>query len=229
VNLQRFINLTYRDIGVIYSGQTPSTDQSNDALDTINEILGNWSQEGLLVPTHAVTSFALTAATAGYTMGVGGTWVTSDLPIKVKGALSSLTGFQQGLEVVPMGEFEASIANAIGATATLPTRMGIDNAAPLRNVRLWPTPNSSSAVVEVSYWMPLTAFVALTDTVAFALPAFELALRNEAGLRLANMHKCPVTQDMLLAAQASKTALMRIDPTEPPAQAAQPSPQQAAR
>ncbi len=216
MTVQSFLNLALRDLQVIFSGQAPSSDQSNEAFSVLNEILASWSFEGLLVPGHAVTTFALTAATSLYTMGVGATWVTSALPIKVKGAISSLTGFQKGMQVMPMGEFEASIANELGATAVLPSKMGIDNSAPMRNVILWPTPNNSSAVVQASYWMPLTAFSTLGDSVAFALPAFELAVRNELVLRLADMHRVAVTPSMITNAQSSKMALTRIDPAEPP-------------
>lgn len=218
MTLQRFLNLTFRDINIMYPGQTPSTDQSNEGMDTLNEILANWSHEGLLVGSHAVTSFALAAGTSAYTFGVGATWVTAALPIKVKGAVSSLSGFQQGVTVMPMGDFETSIANAIGATAALPAKMGVDNAAPIRNVRVWPPPNSSSAVVEVSYWMPLTPFAALSDAVAFAMPGFELAVRNELALRLSTSFQKPVTPEMIANAASSKAALARIDPAEPPTQ-----------
>lgn len=217
MTVQAFINLVYRDLRVTYSGQTPSSDQSNEAFSTLNEILASWSHEGLLVPTHAVSSFAITAGqTSPITMGVGAAWVTAALPIKVKGATASLTGFQKGMQVMPMGDFEMSIANELGITAALPSKMGVDNSAPMRNVRLWPTPNNSSTVIEVSYWTPLTAFATLGDSVAFALPAFELAIRNELALRLADMHHVPVSQIMMTNAQASKMALMRIDPAEPP-------------
>lgn len=216
MTVQQLINLTYRDLQVTLSGQTPSSDQSNEAFSTLNEIIASWSFEGLLIPGHAVTTFTLTAGTALYTLGVGATWVTAALPIKVKGAISSLTGIQNGMTVMPMGDFEASIKNGIGATAALPDKLGIDNAAPIRNVILFPTPNNSSAVVQLSYWMPLTGFATLGDTVSFALPAFELAVRNELALRLADMHHVPVTQTMTNNAQSSKMALTRIDPAEPP-------------
>lgn len=218
MTIQQFVTLTLRDLEVVLSGQTPSTDQSNDALGTLNEILGNWSNEGLLVPTHALTTFAVSSGVPNYTMGItgaGATWVTAALPIKIKGAIASVAtgGFQRGVAILSMEAFEASVANPIGRTAALPEKLGVDNAAPLRNVRLYPTPNNSSALIEVSYWTAMAA-VALSDTVAFALPGFEEALRNELALRLANMHHIPVNQAMLLNAESSKRALSRIDPGE---------------
>ncbi len=215
---QRLINLALRDLKVILSGQAPSTDQSTDGFDTLNEILASWSHEGLLLPTHVVSVFSLTSAQRNYTFGVAANWATTALPVKVTGALAELTvtggAFQHGLQILPMGEFESSIANEIGRAAVLPLKLGIDNSAPLRNIRLWPTPNNSSATIEIAYWIPLTAFATLGDAVAFALPAFEVAVRNELTLRLAAMYEIPLTPDMTSNAQSSRAALARTDPAE---------------
>ena len=222
------IYLSLRDIEVVYPGQLPSTDEITDGFNTVQEILGSWSHEGLLVPTHAVTVFALAAGTLGYTMGVGAVWATAALPIKIKGAIASVSGFQKGLTVLPMGEYQKLVANGIGETAALPALLGYDDAAPVRNVRLYPTPSNSAASIEVSYWTPITQFVTSGDTIAFALPAFEQALRNELTLRLAVMFNRPVTQAMAMNATASKMALTRTDPGEVPDQVAAPPAPQAA-
>jgi hypothetical protein len=216
ITVQQLVNLSLRDLNWIRPGQSPSTDESNDAFNTLQEIIANWSQEGLLVPTHAVTSYSLAANTNAYTFGVSATWATTGLPIKIKGAISSLSGFQQGLEIMNMGDFERSIANATARTDALPSRLGYDDAAPQRNVLLWPTPNSSSAAILVTYWVPMTPFVALTDTVAFALPAFEQAVRDELALRQAPMFPVPFNPMWAAKAQASKLALTRLDPSEIP-------------
>jgi hypothetical protein len=213
MTIQQLITLSLRDTQVVWPGQTPSPDELQNGLDTLNETLDSWSNEGLLVPNHVLTQFALAAGTSNYTMGVGANWVTSALPIKLKGAIASLTGFQRGLEVLPMELFEASIDNAIGETSVLPLKLGIDNAAPQRNVRVWPTPNNSSAVIEASYWTPL-ASVALADTVNFALPGFQQAIQNELTLRLADMFRVAITPAMQMNAQNSKKALARLDPSE---------------
>ena len=216
MTVQIFINLALRDLGNnLFPGQTPSPDVSTEALNVSNEILGSWSHEGLLVPTHAVTSFSLTAGTSSYTLGAGATWNTSGLAIKVKGALASLGNFQGGVQVMPMGKFEASIQNGLGRTAVLPSKMGIDKSAPTRNVMVWPIPNSSSATILLTYWLPLALLVNLTDTLSFAEPAFELALRNELTNRMANSFRSPVTEAMAAAAQSSKAALATVDPSEP--------------
>ena len=227
MTVQRFITLALRDIGrVTTPGYLPSPDESNEGLDNANEILGSWSHEGLLVPTHAVTNFALTAGTAIYAMGLGATWNTAGLPIKVKGAQASVSGFEEGVTVMPMGRFEESIPLSAGITAALPSKMGIDNSAPVRNVRLWPMPNNSSTVVAVSYWLPLALLVNLTDPIAFAEPAFELALRNELSIRLARSFNIDVTPAMMSEAQSSKSALARVNPGEPVPAAPPQQPQQ---
>jgi len=239
MTVPQLIYLCYRDIEVVYPGQTPSSDEQNDALDTLHEIFGSWSQEGLVVPTHTLTSFDLTAAQPNYTMGVGGNWDTTagGLPIKIKGAVSSLAKFQKKVTILAMGDFEKVVENGTGRTDTLPTILGVDNAAPLRNIRLFPTPNDSAAVIEVSYWtplsqwlVPLTLLVPITNAptpLSFPLPGFEQALRNELTNRLAVMFKRPVDQTMMGNAAASKSALTRIDPGEVTDAPAPPAPQPA--
>jgi hypothetical protein len=230
MTVQQFLYFPLRDIEIVFPGQTPSSDELNDSFQTLNDVLGNWSHEGLLVPTHTLTTFSLVSGISAYTMGVGGTWNTAALPIKIKGAVASVSGFTGPLQVLEMGDFEKLVSDPRGETAALPYLLGYDNAAPLRNIRVHHTPNNSAAVVEVSYWTPLTQFVALTDTVSFALPAFQQAIRNELALRLAVMFNRPVTQPMLANAQASKAALARLEPGEVsdvPAPGAPQPPQQA--
>jgi hypothetical protein len=214
LTVQLLVNQACLDIAIIYPGQTPSVDESNIGFWMLNEILGSWSQEGLLVPTHTLTSFALVAGTAAYTMGVGGTWNTAALPVKIKGAVASLSGFQKGLKILSMTDFQKLIADGLGETAALPMLLGVDDAAPQRNVRLHQIPNNSEATVEVSYWTPLTQFTLLTEDITFPMPGFYQALRDELTLRMAVTFKRPVDPNMMMNAKNSKSALARIDPGE---------------
>lgn len=227
MTVQTFVNLALRDIGRLWPGQTPSSDESTEGLAVANEIIGSWSHEGLLVPTHAVTGFAMSALTTGYTFGVGGTWVTASLPIRVKGARSINGNFSAPCRVLPMGQFDQEApVNGAGRTVVLPMLMGVDNSAPTRNVRVYPPPAGAVTTMEVSYWLALAPLVNLTDALAFAEPAFELALRNELSLRMARSFNVEVTPAMLTLAAGSKSALARINPGETVPQTSAPPQQQ---
>lgn len=60
-----------RDIGVLGSAGTASTDQKSDGLVKINYILGSWSFEGMLQPYQVSESFSVANALASRTIGSG--------------------------------------------------------------------------------------------------------------------------------------------------------------
>lgn len=225
MTIQQLITLSLRDLQVVQPGQTPSADELQNSLDTLNETLDSWSNEGLLVPNHVLSVVNLSSGVDNYTLGTTGSWATTGFPIKLKGATAASSGFQKGIEILPMELYQASIENGTGLTATLPTKLGIDNAAPLRNIRVWPMPNQGFTPVTISYWIPL-ASVALGDTVSFALPGFQQAIQNELTLRLADMFRVAVSPAMQMNAQNSKKSLARLDPSEvtEPMPAGMPSP-----
>jgi hypothetical protein len=176
MNVQNLINLALQDINAIASGQTPSVIESQDAFDTLNQIVASWSNEQLIVFNQVHGTFSVTAATAAYTMGPGATWATSARPMAILGAVAFSGNFQQGLEILPMKDLRPRMKNGTGVTSALPDLLGYDNATPQVNVRLYPTPDVNGSI-EADYWTALTAFAALTD--AIALPqGFELALRS---------------------------------------------------
>jgi hypothetical protein len=142
-------------------------------------------------------------------MGVGGTWGTTARPVKIKGATARSTVFENGLTVLPMAQFEAAVRNPTGRSDILPSLLGEDAAAPLKNIRIWPPP-AANASIEISFWIPLTAFVNLTDTVSFPVPGYELALIGELALTLAPGYGRPVTAELAGNAQRAKQRIIAL-------------------
>lgn len=52
---QTFINRAFRKIGAYESGQTPGSDESNDALSDLNDMLAEWYDEGIKINTGTLT------------------------------------------------------------------------------------------------------------------------------------------------------------------------------
>ena len=204
ITVQDLVNQALLDMHSIAQGETPNSVESGVALNQLNRILSSLSLDGTFVYTQAVGTFALTANVGAYTMGAGGTWATTARPVRIKGAHVSFNGLKQGVAVLPMGAFADSLqsaekagvveylatglpvspALATWAIAGMPTRLGEDSAAPLKNIRVYPIQNVGASI-DVSYWIPLTAFAALTDNVAFPVPGYELMLINELTVVLA--------------------------------------------
>src|SRR5262245_30892551 len=90
--VQEFVNSTLRLIGVIASGETPSTDESNDAFATLNQLLSNWSAAAVPVYQVARDVIPLTGA-ANYTIAVR--------PVKLKSAhITTTNGVSMPVEIV---------------------------------------------------------------------------------------------------------------------------------
>lgn len=206
------INPALQDIGALAQGETPSTTETAQALIALNQILSSWSLERRTVYTQKHGAFTITAGVNIYTMGSGGTWNTTARPVRITAAFSYFgtapAVFQQGCEVMPMAEYTRSIVNGQGVTAVLPTKLGVDSAAPLVNVHVWPNP-STTATIDVHYWEPLTAFAAESDTVNFPVPGFDMALRLELALMLGPSFGAPLDklQAVMKMAEIAKSRI----------------------
>jgi hypothetical protein len=229
--VQDLINQALLDMHSIAQGEAPNATESAVALAQLNRILSSLSLDGTFVYNQAVAQFALTGGVGGYTMGSGGAWNTATRPVKVKGAVVTYSGLRQGLRVLPMGVFEQAIAYQdkpavieyltngqpvsptllAWATAAMPTILGEDSAAPLKNVRVHPVP-AAGATIEASYWTPLTLFTALTDVVTFPVPGYELTLINELTAVLAPSYgRSDQLQNYLAIAARSKARISEIN------------------
>lgn len=74
------ITRSYKLLGVLQPGETPDAALAQDALVTLNQMLGGWSRQSLTIPSVAREVFGLTANLGVYTMGPGGDFDTSRPP-----------------------------------------------------------------------------------------------------------------------------------------------------
>jgi hypothetical protein len=82
VTAQELINQALRSIGALASGESPSTEESNDALAALNQLLASWSSQALPIYQITRTTVTLTGA-ASYTLATR--------PVKIKAASISTT------------------------------------------------------------------------------------------------------------------------------------------
>jgi hypothetical protein len=66
-----------RTIGALEAGETADSDQANDALLLLNEMLASWSNSRLLIHYETEMVFSLTSNVKDYTIGPGGTAATT--------------------------------------------------------------------------------------------------------------------------------------------------------
>ena len=82
LNRDQVIKGALRLLGVISQGQTPDTDQINDAAEALNILVKAWAADGLPLWAIKQVSFTPVAGTGEYTIGNGKTIATEE-PLKV--------------------------------------------------------------------------------------------------------------------------------------------------
>ncbi len=96
---QQLITAAYRKGGI----KSPTTQQSTDGLQDLQNMLSSWSVEGLSVPSFVTENFTLTVGQAVYTIGVTGDspdLVTSTgRPVRIVGAFIRITNNDYPIDV----------------------------------------------------------------------------------------------------------------------------------
>lgn len=168
MTVQRLINLAFLELGEISSGGAPNTDESTDALDIANQLLAQLGLDGLYTYNRKhYSGLTVTAGVNAYTIGSAGSWATTDRPLQIEGATAYSGHMRQGLQVVSMADFARMASSPKGVTQLLPELLGVDNATPTLNARIFPNSNIGCSV-ELHTIEPLTALASLVATVDFA-------------------------------------------------------------
>lgn len=166
------INGAFRKIGVLAAGELPNTDESTDALETLNALMESWSAEQATVYQILNYQNYLTAATAAYTIGTGATFNTSR-PLKIESAgIITPDGLRHEMKLVGVGDWGKIEEKTL--TGKLPKVLYNDNAFPLATLNVWPIPNAAGGAptLDLYLWQQLQQFVAITDTFSMPPPYF---------------------------------------------------------
>jgi hypothetical protein len=222
---QDIITSAMRLLGAIDAGGTPSTSELADGLTALNDMLDSWSIERLNVFTVGTAAYSLTSGTAAYTIGSGGNF-NAARPVKIETAgilLPSPAGsgnLRFPLRVLRLPEWQIIVEKA--AQAAIATDLYFDNASPLANVSLYPTPTFTGTMqVELGTWQALSQFPDQTTAVSFP-PGFAQALRYNLAVKHAPEYDVTPSPIVIGIAQTSLAAIRALNASlmeggEPPA------------
>lgn len=166
------INSALRKIGVLAAGETPNSDESTDALASLNALMESWSAEEATV--YEIVNFqnVLTAATQTYTMGPSGAFNTPR-PLKIESAgIITPDGLRHEMKIV--GPIDWAKIEEKSLTGKLPKVLYNDNAAPLITLNVWPIPSASGGAptIDLYVWSQLQQFATIGDSFAMPPPYF---------------------------------------------------------
>jgi hypothetical protein len=198
-----------RLIGALATGETPSADEQADALYALNDLLGSWSLEGLLVFTQTRQTFPLTAGQGAYTMGTGGNFDTLR-PNEIEGAAILLPGnpaFETPVDVITSDEWRDITTKAL--QSAIPQKLYSDRNFPLTTLNFWPVPSVSQTVVLYS-WSPFATIANVSASIVFPT-GYARAIRYNLAMELAPEYGKAVTPEVAQVAAESKEDIKRLN------------------
>jgi hypothetical protein len=160
------IKPAYVAVNVIQdTSESISTTLRDNAVVVLNQLLSSNSAERLMgYNVVHQTGLTISAGTAKYTFGTGGTLVATSRPVAITGWDSASGNFSVGGEPISFDALRAKKQNPTARRSVLPEVLAADQAYPSINIELFPVPDTSPGSLTLDYWSVLTA-VAYGDTV----------------------------------------------------------------
>lgn len=209
------INRALKHARILRMGESATAGELQDALQTFNNMLAEWSVEGLMLVEDRTDYGVLTANTRTYTVGASGGAFTFPKPVKILGgyikdsdsSISSLTVLtleqyrQFGDRLTTKGQPRYLYYDA-GAS---------QQATPLGTLNFYPIPDLSTYTAYWQHPYAVTEYTALADVVTF--PAwYRSALEFCLSPRLwCDYHEGEPPMNLLTLARQSKSIIERVN------------------
>jgi hypothetical protein len=192
---------------------------SADGLVKLNDMIDSWSTERLMIYGYSTQSYAMVSGTNAYTFGTGGTFTPRPIAIVAANIITDATlKLRYAMRLITIDEWNAIRDRQAGSL--LPKVLYNDGQYPLSTLSMWPTPNSSTSLLELYTWQQIADFAALNST--FDLPiGYERAITYNLALDLAGEYRVSVPAEVLKVAIESKADLKALNapPTHIPGMA----------
>ncbi|MGE3681954.1 MAG: hypothetical protein AB7G93_09525 [Bdellovibrionales bacterium] len=192
-------------------GETPTASQQADALDVLNDILEEWSNDGFMIFEKKIEEFTLNASDGVYSIGSGADFDTVRPTLiemaKIKDAVDS---YELPLKIWNAQEWAGITLKT--TESTFPEGLYYNPKYPNGEISLWPVPSAANKLVLYSE-KPLTAIASAATTLSYP-PGYKKALKYELGIELAPEYGKSVdakTEDIW---KKSKASIARTN-TEP--------------
>lgn len=185
---QDLITASLKRLGVVGGGQTPSGEDSVDALLRLNALLDSFATERLTIPSITRTTWTIVSGTAAYTVGLGGT-VNVARPVFVQDVRFIDTtpnpDLEMGLDMLTDQAYAEIPQKAL--TSTYPTNWYWNptfSGAGLGSLTFWPAPTSTT-LLGVLYAPAALGQVAALTTTMLLQPGYQHFLQERLAILLA--------------------------------------------
>ncbi len=206
VDAQTIINSALRKNGV----SSPTLIQKNNALEIFNDMISNWSSDGIMIPYNTTESLSLVVGKAAYTIGSGVTGGNFNTvrPLKIINAFIRDSNSDDHPVDVTMTQKEYNAIIEKDANER-PTRLYYDPQYPNGYIYFDYEPSTAETLYLVSE-KPITELALLTTTVN--LPdIYKEALIYNLTVRLAHEYDNELLPGVLKIADISKNNIENIN------------------
>jgi hypothetical protein len=205
--------------GVIDLDDEPTPREISVGMNSLNEMLMQWSAQRLIIRASTPENFTLTAGQASYTIGIGGNLNTVK-PITIEyGYIRDSSGVDNSLEIIKVEQYDDYEDKYV--TTGLPTQLAFDpgvaqQTSQTGTVLLYPTPDKAYTL-HIHSQKALTGFVTITDTCTFEDEYVEAIVYNLAARIWRKFRSIdqPIPTDIATIARDALMTLERINSITP--------------
>lgn len=173
--------------GVLTKNESPSGDEASDGLSMLNDMIGSWSNDSLLIYARVSESFPLTGA-ASYSIGSGGDFDT-ERPLQILTAFTRIGDTDYNISIVPDIAYDG--INQKSLSSSYPEILMYQAGFPLGTITLYPKPTTGT--LHIRSEKQLSEFATL-DTDVDLPPGWNRALIYNLSLELAGEYGQPVDE-----------------------------------
>jgi hypothetical protein len=200
------IRATLRLIGAISSSETPNADESSDALEALNLMLGSWGASRFLSASTGKVTKTMTGASS-YTIGIGGD-IDTTRPTAIYNAHWTSGGQDYPLSFLDYSDYQDIGIKTIGS---IPEYIVLKPDNPLSTIYLFPVP--ANGTLTLDNVRPATDLT-LADDLPYP-PEWIRALKFNLAVEIAPEYGFAVSPEIAALAQDSKAIVMRSMVTVP--------------
>lgn len=201
------VRSSLRLIGAIATGETPTADEMNDGLSSLNDLIENLSTQNLAMYGSALETFPTVASQAVYTIGPGGNWNTNR-PVRISGdAICTFNGVDFPVEIIGQNQYDAIALKT--QLQPIVEQLLYVNTNPLGIITLWPVP-SGIVNIGINTDRILTNVTDVNTAMIFP-PGYLLMMKHQLGILLAPDYGITISPEIGGVATSSLAAVKRAN------------------
>lgn len=197
------ISLSLRDSGIVGDGQTPTAQNSNDALTRLNRMVAQWNRKRWIVYDLTTIGIPSTGAES-YSVGPGGDFNTPRPDRLEDGCFLRQTNTGNAQQVdYPLdllGAKEDYNRIRLKSMGTWPSVVFYDSNWPMGTVYFWPVPQVSTYGLYILVKNQISQFTGLTQVINLP-PEYEAALDYNLQVRLRIAFRLPPDPEIIALAK----------------------------